>query len=56
MLLLLVDRGRCLSAMRVCSVILGQPLYNRSYNKFHTKYFHFKQFFFGKSVFSEEIA
>ncbi len=26
-LLLPVDRERCLSAMRVCSVILGQPLY-----------------------------
>ncbi len=27
MLLPLLDRGHCLSAMRVCSVILGQPLY-----------------------------
>ncbi len=27
MLLPFVNRERCLSAMRVCSVILGQPLY-----------------------------
>ncbi len=37
----LVDRGRCLSTMRVCSVILGQPLYigrqDRKANHFNEK-------------------